>query len=151
MPSRFASGSQTNRYDQVVPVDVIDGMATVNDRIDQLEKSIDTRIQTEHNSLISEVNQELGKMNHELTTSIQNVDSNTQYHIRTILLQFYHFLNFFYRIPIIRFINLFTRWYTVDKITKHVIIHKFAYKYTEYVDLDLTAAISELENGFNQL
>ena len=93
MPSRFASGSQTNRYDQVVPVDVIDGMATVNDRIDQLEKSIDTRIQTEHNSLISEVNQELGKMNHELTTSIQNVDSNTQYHIRTILLQFYHFLN----------------------------------------------------------
>ena len=109
MPSRFRSGEMTNKYDHVVPVEVVDKMQSYQSDADKLRKDFDgfvndCNIFYEDEFKVLRNDQQALTRTHQLFEHRVNQDHDLQ-------LQYVHMLNRFYNSPLIRFLNFFGCWF----------------------------------------
>lgn len=95
MPSRFRSGEMTNKYDHVVPVEVVDKMQSYQSDADKLRKDFDGFV-NDCNIFYEDEFKVLRNDQQALTRTHQLFECR---------------VNRFYNSPLIRFLNFFGCWF----------------------------------------
>lgn len=116
---RFTSGKETSKFEQIVPTDVRETMHGVTNAFDEFKRGYNQDKEAHNEQHLQEL--------YEFDSKIKEVkDISDQYfaemNIRTlfVLLPFAMLLESVLKNPLVRFINLFTKWYQYDKATKTI-------------------------------
>lgn len=118
---RFTSGKETTKFEQTVPTEIKETLYNVTSTFDEFKRKYDYD-KEEHND-------QHCRERYETDLKIKEVkDISDQYfaemNIRTlsVLLPLAMLLDVVLRSPVIRFINLFTKWYQYNKNTKSILL-----------------------------
>lgn len=116
---RFTSGKETTKFEQTVPTEVKETMYSVTSAFDEFKRKYDYD-KEEHND-------QHCRERYETDSKIKEVKDISNQHfaemnIRTlyVLLPFAMLLEAVLKNPLVRFINLFAKWYQYDKVTKTI-------------------------------
>ena len=134
MPDRFMSGQETLKYDAKVSAELINGMGTIEQTLKEYQDKFNNYVdehRLDHQQEEERTRAVILDYQRVINGELMNIRQNTAMGLYPILF----LLDKILRNPIFRFLNLFCKWFRIDKETKHIFIIKIPYQYSDIFDL----------------
>lgn len=134
MPDRFMSGQETVKYDAKVSAEITSEMETIERTFKEHQAAFNNYVnehRLDHQQEEERTKAVISNVQREVGAELMNTRQNTAMGLYPILF----LLDKMLRNPIFRFLNLFCKWFRIDKETKHIFIIKIPYQYSDIFDL----------------